>query len=221
MRNVIFIIALVIAGLVFLNVFAYATYNDIAQKLCLDNNSSYINYLAALGNLGVFCATLCATLYAIKQYNDHKKEHRIKLLGEYNQRYSSDRNIEKVTKWMLKVAIVDNNGEITGANPDRDYCKPGIYEKEMFMRFFEELYLHIKEGHIDKMNAFRLFAYYAILFDRHKNFRLDITDYKSKDELSNSNLDEENKKKFELLWSGYRDFVEKMIEISKEMDIEQ
>ena len=87
----------------------------------------------------------------------------------------------------------------------------------MFMRFFEELYLHIKEGHIDKMDAFRLFAYYAIAFDKYKDFRLDITDYKSKDELSNSNIEGENEKKYEILWSGYRDFIEMMIGIKKEM----
>ena len=111
---------------------------------------------------------------------------------------------------MLKVAKLDNNGEIVGAHPNRILLiKPSINEKEMFMRFFEEVYLHIKEDNLDKESVFRLFAYYAIKSDGHPEFRLDITDYKNEKEL-NKIKDEKVKKELSIRWSGFREFAKQM-----------
>lgn len=151
-------------------------------------------------------ATCFAALFAVNEYQNHKEEQRIGLLGEYNQRYSTDKNIQKVVRWMLKVAIVDESGEIVGANPDRSVCKPDVHEKEMFMRFFEELYLHIKTGSVDKRQACLFFSYYAIKFDEIKDYRLDISDYKSKTEIENEEVDFSTTK----YWTSYRRFVDEM-----------
>ena len=172
-----------------------------------------MNDLSAIANIGVFFATLFATLYAVVQYHNHKKEHRINLLGEYNHRYATDKNVQEVISWMLKIAIVNNNGEIVNAEPCRCLSKPGIHEKEMFMRFFEELYLHIENGSIDKRQACKLFSYYAIKFDEIKEYREDITDYKSKKELENEKKkrnEEEGIADAMIYWSNYRKFVDEM-----------
>lgn len=111
---------------------------------------------------------------------------------------------------MLKVAKLDNNGEIVGAHPNSILInKPNIIEKEMFMRFFEEIYLHIKEDNLDKESVFRLFAYYALKFDEHPEFRLDITDYKNEKEL-NKVKNEQVKKELSIRWFGFREFAKQM-----------
>ena len=148
MRQAIVIFAFIIAGIVFCCAFACTTTDEI--RLLTGMDILFTEYLAAIVSCGTFMATCFAALFAVNEYQNHKEEQRIGLLGEYNQRYSTDKNIQKVVRWMLKVAIVDESGEIVGANPDRSVCKPDVHEKEMFMRFFEELYLHIKTGIIRK-----------------------------------------------------------------------
>ena len=150
--------------------------------------------------------TCFAALFAVAEYQNHKKEQRIILLGKYNQRYSTDKNIQKVVRWMLKVAILNSEGDIVGADPYKSYSKPDIHEKEMFMRFFEELYLHIKNGGVEKRQACLFFSYYAIKFDEIKDYRLDISDYKSMEELENEKSEDQISK----YWTSYRCFVEEM-----------
>ena len=137
--------------------------------------------IGSYSELGAFIVAMVSAGYAFDQYQNYKNVERTKLLCEYNQRYSSDRNIHDVVSWMLRVAIVNDKGDIVGADPLRCFCKPGIHEKEMFMRFFEELYLHVDNKSIEKKKACLLFSYYAIKFDEIKEFRLEITDYNSKE----------------------------------------
>lgn len=219
MRNAFIILAFVIAGIVFCCAFAYTVQNDFCQLLYIDNDISYNSLLSTIANVGVFSATLYAALYAVLEFDNHKKENRVKLLGEYNQRFSSDVNIRHVITWMLRVAIIDNQGEIIGADLNGCY-NPGIYKKEMFMRFFEELYLHIEKGNIDKRQACLLFSYYAIKYDEIKEFRLDITDYCSGEELVNVGINKE-KDNCDLYWTNYRKFVNEMREEWKEIKKQQ
>ena len=111
---------------------------------------------------------------------------------------------------MLKVAQIDDKGSIIGVKSNEvTDTDPGIHEKEMFMRFFEELNKHINAQNIQKKDAYDLFAYYAIQFDEHEGFRKDITDYislKEKKECGN-NADYIDH------WKNFRDFVEKMTSI--------
>lgn len=111
---------------------------------------------------------------------------------------------------MLRVAILNDKGEIVGADPIRFYYNPGIHEKEMFMRFFEELYLHIDNKSLDKEQVCLLFSYYAIKFDEIKEFRLDITDYYSKVELEKRGKTDDKKDNYNKYWTNYRKFVDEM-----------
>ena len=122
---------------------------------------------------------------------------------------------------MLKVAILDEHGNIVGADPLRLFCKPGVNEKEMFMRFFEELYLHINNNSIDKKQACLLFSYYAIKFDEYRDFRLDITDYKSENELKVEENGNERNIDYKLYWINFRKFVNEMKEEWKNIEKQQ
>ena len=113
---------------------------------------------------------------------------------------------------MLRISILNENGDIIGAKPSRVNYSPGIHKKEMFMRFFEELYLHIEDNKIDERESCRLFSYYALKFDKIKDFRLDITDYLSVEEENSAQLDK-NKKKLLKYWSNYRKYVKEMSSI--------
>lgn len=219
MRDAIIIFCFVIAGIVFCVVFACTTIDEIQQMVCPNNTISFTSYLSVIANVGIFLATIFATMYAVKEYLNKKREHHTKLLAKYNQRYSSDNNITSVVSWMLKVAIVDKDGKIVGANPYRCNYSPGVHKKEMFMRFFEELYLHIKDGNIKKEDAFSFFAYYAIIFEKYKDFRLDITDYKTKEELKEMQ-EGRLKREYTYLWSGFRKFIYEMNVILKEKEKE-
>ena len=130
--------------------------------------------------------------YAQKEYNKHMEEERTKLLCDYNHRYSTDKYIEYVIEWMLSIAIIGNDGSIIGVNRDIKNIPPSIHQKEMFLRFFEELYLQIKKDKLDKQEVFNLFGYYALIFDKYEEFRLDITDYEKNE------------------WSDFRSFIELM-----------
>ena len=89
----------------------------------------------------------------------------------------------------------------------------GIYEKEMFMRFFEELYLQIKAGHLNREDVYHLFAYYALKYNKYLDFRKNIEDYKSKEELP---ANEKDAKEYDN-WTNFRCFVEEM---TKQEEIE-
>ena len=215
MRQIIIVFAFIMALMVFICALACATKDSVEMLFCLEKPLYYTKLLSVLVSLGTLSATLFVALYGVIEYENHKAEQRIKLLCEYNQRYSTDRNIESVVTWMLKIAQVDRDGKIVGANPDRTFiCRPEVHQKEMFMRFFEELYLHIKSGNIKREDACKLFSYYAIEFDKHEGFRFDITDYKSSKQLDD--MEEGEAKKYSLYWSNYRCFVDDM---KKEWDI--
>lgn len=142
--------------------------------------------------IGSCVITLVALYYAVSEYERYKESVKIDLLCRYNQRYTTDNNIAAVIKYILKAGITDSKGEICGVN--KKLCKDpdvGIFEKEMFMRFFEELQEQIDNKMLDKDKdkVWTLFSYYAVQFDKFEDYRSDITDY-----------DTEN-------WESFRNFV--------------
>ena len=98
--------------------------------------NDYGNKLLIIANWGLFLTAVLSACYTYRQYKKHLEEERTKLLCEYNQRYSADKNVRCVVKWMLNVAEIQN-GDINGVK-DNITKDIGIYEKEMFMRFFEK-----------------------------------------------------------------------------------
>lgn len=176
-----------------------------------------ITHIQSFAELGSFLVALSGGLYAIHQYSNHLEEEKRKVLCEYNQRYSSDKNIEKVVEWMLLIAKTDEKtGEIIGVNDEVKSISPGIYKKELFMRFFEEINLRIEKGDMNADEVYKLFAYYAMKFDNHPDFRSDIIDYKNESELKALSKSERNI--FKDHWVDFRSFIEKMKNVEKKIN---
>lgn len=139
----------------------------------------YASQTNAFGSLASALIAFGVAFYGIFQYDRHVKEKKTELLCSYNKRYATDVNIEKVVRWII--ANLDENGKLRENDPCEKNDIPGIYEKELFMRFFEEMYLQTSQGKINKEDTIRLFSYYALMFDKHDRFHSDITDYDSDD----------------------------------------
>ena len=90
------------------------------------------------------------------------KKEQAQALSKFNERYSSDKNIEIVVKYLI--------GEREGA----EVVIPTTYQLELFLRFFEELEYAISQKMLDEKHTFDMFSYYALTaFDSEELF-LDI-----------------------------------------------
>lgn len=128
--------------------------------------SNTIALLTFLTTFLTLIVTSYATYYAIKEYKSHQKQSKASVLSKYNERYSNDKNIEKVVQYLI---LKDKCGFIP---PER---VPDTCEKEMFLRFFEELQYAIDAEYIDKNTAYDMFAYYALkAYELQENFVSDI-----------------------------------------------
>ena len=154
-----------------------------------------------------------AACYARTKYEEHLKEEHTKLLCEYNQRYSNDCNIKIVIEWMLKVAVTNEKGDIVGVNLAISNYEPSINTKEMFMRFFEELYIQMDVGNLKKDEVHDLFAYYAIKFDNFKEYHNKVTDYTSYEEVQK--LSDSEKNNVNANWKYFSKLIDAMIEFEK------
>ena len=188
-------------------------YSSMVVSLCCIYPDVNAGTMQAIAEWGSFIVALCGGLYAVCQYNNHLKEEKRKMLCEYNKRYSSDKNIEKVVEWMLLIARTDDDtGEIIGVKQNIKCIPPSIYTKEMFMRFFEEINLRIEKGDMNADEVYKLFAYYAMKFDEYPGFRLDIKDYKKESELEGNSEDVNKNKDY---WVDFRSFIEKMKKVEE------
>lgn len=97
------------------------------------------------------------------------------ILYSISQRYSTDRNIKKVVKWIA--ANLDDNGLLRpNEQLNRKYI-PCLYEKEIFVAFFEDIYYFVKNESISRKSSIRHYSYYAIKFDEYDFFHSDISAY--------------------------------------------
>lgn len=143
---------------------------DIIIKVILLFDNKIPEWISAI-------AAFIAVIYGIKEYKHHKKEEKIQLLLKYNERYMTDPTIKKVVSYIIKtetfkLSETKNSQEL-----------PSLHEKELFMRFFEELYILIEDGQLPKDKVYYLFSYYLLAFHRNANLRSDVEDY-PKDEKS-------------------------------------
>ena len=84
--------------------------------------------MQVIAEWGAFIVAIFGCIYAIIQYQNHLDEEKRKLLCEYNQRYSCDKNIEEVIKWMLLIAKTnEKTGEIIGVQTELKNMSPGIH----------------------------------------------------------------------------------------------
>ena len=105
---------------------------------------------------------------ACREYQKHKRHHKVEILSSLNERYASDENIKEVVIELLKSLKNDDRGdyfinkETWKSAKDEDIDKKVVYQREMFLRFFEELESYIEEDSLDTKVIKKTFAYYAL-----------------------------------------------------------
>lgn len=115
-------------------------------------------------NTVTFCATLVTAVVAISGCVQKIYEDKTKLLLSYNERFVQDETIQKVIKFLQKYEGKELTSECLCTED-----APQPHEFQLFARFFEELNVVIQENGLNKKNACRLFAYYAIeVYDKNK-----------------------------------------------------
>jgi len=119
-----------------------------------------------------------ALFYAKREYEHNKKSERTALLCQYLQRYANDQYIKKIEDYILETALLNGEERIIGFDKSKSPSYiPTIWEKEMFMHFFEEIQLLIDDNMIDKDVVIDLIGYYIGIFHRIEDYHADITDY--------------------------------------------
>lgn len=103
-----------------------------------------LNGWAMIAQIVSGVATFLALLFAAYEYYLHKKNNQYEAYSKLNERYCNDSSIQKVMVTMTesydgKSFCIDIFNNICGINQLNDY------DKEMFLRFFEELNYAIKK----------------------------------------------------------------------------
>lgn len=126
-----------------------------------------LDCVSAIADVITAVVAVIALFYSHKEYKNHLKRSKSEILSKFNERYSNDKNIKKVVAYILSVIEQDR------CNKEKEsklLKEPGTFEKEMFMRFFEELNLATKSDSLDRQQVRELFGYYALLAAATPNF---------------------------------------------------
>lgn len=156
-------------------------------------------------------STTLTLIVAYFEYCGHKQRERAATFSEYNKRYSEDENIKAVTKYLIcflehhekyeedtTTGNNDRNKDLTqdAKKPaiNKNYAEvPSVYQKEMFLRFFEEIEFQMRQGRLTKNEVTDFFAYYAVAAAMDEEF------------LKDTDLGKKNYK----VWQNYRNFVKR------------
>lgn len=108
------------------------------------------NAIAAIANSASAVIAVLTVVFAWYKFEKEKKNNkeatRSRILAEYNWHYMQNISMRKVIKALL----------------DDDFSKVHVYDMEMFLRFYEELYLLIHSENRMKMEVAKyMFSYYA------------------------------------------------------------
>ena len=130
--------------------------------------SNIIELLTFLSALFTLLLAYFAFQYTKKEFRLHLEKEQSETLSHYNERYSSDENIKIVINYLLW----DSGLKISSQPPINDF------NKEMFLRFFEELQYAIEKKSLTKEIVYEMFAHYAIkAFDKGTDFVEDINEF--------------------------------------------
>ena len=138
---------------------------------------------------------IIALLYASKEYFLHKKTNKYDTYSKMNERYCNDKAIQKVLNCMLN----SYEGEVLDIGKFKYVSMVknlSVNDKEMFLRFFEELSYAVEKKSIKKEEACYFFGYYAIVaYLMGNDFVSDLTD--------------------KGMWSGFKELAIDMKEIAE------
>lgn len=140
-----------------------------------------------LGILGFFVAII-SLIVSFWNYKLNRKQLRTELLTKYNVRYSVDKDISRVVKYLEQQEGLRHRDKIE---------EPDDHEVEMFMRFFEELELLIIAKAIDEKVVSYMFYFYLQAFE------------KQKDKWKNIGYDDDE-------WKVFHEFMERMKKLNED-----
>lgn len=107
-----------------------------------------------------FCIlTGLVTLYiAYIEYQLHKERQMADTLSEYNKRYSENETFKGIIIELIRHEDDEiGNDDILKGTEDAQI----VYNRELFMRFFEELQIQIEKGNLERSLVHELFGWYA------------------------------------------------------------
>lgn len=152
------------------------------------------------GNYAEWCTCLVAIVALYLSYSEYKRyveREQFATLAEYNKRYSSDQYVISCLNYLT-------------SNLYNEKCiLPTVVERELFIRYFEELQIQINGGRLAKEKVQELFAYYGIVAFLDPSFSEDIIEFDSKDEKISENSKNIWRNYFLFLKSN-RDFATKI-----------
>ena len=90
---------------------------------------------------------IIAGLVSWFEYRSHKQKENNKLLSQLNKRYIENQDIQTVVKYLRKI---DADKETT----------PSPYQTELFLRFFEELGVYLRNNSLPQDDVVNFFGYY-------------------------------------------------------------
>lgn len=106
----------------------------------------------------VTCFLAClAFILSYFEYRNHKKQERINILSQFSIRYTTDKDICAVVKYLENLEEGKNE------------TIPELHKIEMFMRFFEEIYCLIQVKSLKENIVYYMFGHYVLLFAEAKD----------------------------------------------------
>lgn len=155
------------------------TINIQDGKSFLDVCSFIVELLSYFSTFLTVTIGAYAVWFAKKEYLLHKKEEKARTLAQYNERYSSNEHLLIVVEYLWEIQNrkeeyekklldkknykeIQNEIEIECKNNKKARLKiPTEHDKELFLRFFEEMQYSIEQETLDEEQVKDLFYYYA------------------------------------------------------------
>lgn len=100
---------------------------------------------------------ICTAWFAWREYKRMVKHKQCEVFAQYNERYENSEYIQKVVRFCTVKTRLKKD-------------KPTVHDKEMFLRFFEELDLMIQEKYLTLEHVGNYFAYYFLVIWNDESF---------------------------------------------------
>ena len=97
-------------------------------------------------DLGKLLVAVIAIVLSYVQLQLYKRKENDKLLSQLNDRYIGNTDMQAVVKYLRDI------------DPEGD--EPSAYQVELFLRFFEELYVYLRHDGLNPEDAKEFFNYY-------------------------------------------------------------
>ena len=102
--------------------------------------------LSVISNCILAVMAIVAGVVSYYEYNSHKQKENNKLLSQLNRRYLNDKDIQAVVRYLREI------------DPSDD--EPKTYQTELFLRFFEELGVYMRDDNLPKEDVVNFFGFY-------------------------------------------------------------